>query len=92
MAVQLDREELHRLARLGAEARLVALEAERAQILGSFPELGSNKRSSAAAASQGLTAAAPARRSRRQMSAAERKAVSIRMKKSWAGRRKQAQS
>ena len=35
----LDRQELFRLARLGAEARLRALEMERTQILRSFPGL-----------------------------------------------------
>jgi hypothetical protein len=87
MAAQIDRAELYRLARLGAAARLSALEAERTQILKSFPELASGKR---AAAETRRGGAAPSRGRRRQMSAAERKAVSIRMKKYWAARRKQA--
>jgi len=78
----MDRQELYRLARLGAEARLRALETERAQILRSFPGLRTG-----AAASAGPAAAASVRR-RRQMSAAERKSVSLRMKKYWAERRK----
>ena len=81
----LDRQELYRLARLGAEARLRALEDERTQILRSFPGL---KAGSTLAAQSGAAAAAPARR-RRQMSAAERRSVSIRMKKYWAERRKE---
>jgi hypothetical protein len=81
----LDRQELFRLARLGAEARLRALEDERAQILRSFPGL---KAGSTPAAQSGAAAAAPARR-RRQMSAAERRSVSIRMKKYWAERRRE---
>ena len=38
-AARLDRQEMYRLARMGAEARLRALETERAQILRSFPGL-----------------------------------------------------
>jgi hypothetical protein len=81
----LDRQELYRLARMGAEARLRALETERAQILRSFPGL---KVGSTQIAQGGTAAAAPARR-RRQMSAAERRSVSVRMKKYWAERRKE---
>ena len=79
-----DRQELYRLARLGAEARLRALEVERALILRSFPGL---KAGSTQAAPTGAGSAAPARR-RRQMSAAERQSVSVRMKKYWAERRR----
>ena len=79
----LDRQELFRLARLGAEARLRALEIERTQILRSFPGL----KAGATAASTGAAGAGPARR-RRQMSAAERRSVSVRMKKYWAERRR----
>jgi hypothetical protein len=86
MAVTLDRQELYRLARMGAEARLRALELERAQILRSFPGLTAGQ---AQAASLGGSEPAPVRR-RREMSAAERKSVSARMKKYWAERRKAA--
>ena len=86
MAARLDRKELYRLARLGAEARLTALEAERIAILGRFPDL---------AAVQAASASQPARRQtgrggrrRHRMSAAARRAVSVRMKKYWANRRK----
>lgn len=86
MAATLDRQEMYRLARMGAESRLRALEQERAQILRSFPGLKAG--AAAPASAQGAsTAAAPVRR-RRQMSAAERKSVSLRMKKYWAERRK----
>jgi len=84
MAVTLDRNEMYRLARLGAEARLRALEAERSQILRSFPGLKAGQSGATA-----LTNPAPVRR-RREMSAAERKSVSARMKKYWAERRKAA--
>jgi hypothetical protein len=79
MAVNMDRAELVRLARLGAEARLVSLERERAEILRSFPDLKNGSAS---------RTAAPGPRRRPQMSAAARRAVSIRMKKYWASRRK----
>jgi hypothetical protein len=81
----LDRQELYRLARLGAEARLRALEVERAQILRSFPGL---RVGTTHAAQSGAAVAVPVRR-RRQMSAAERRSVSIRMKKYWAERRRE---
>jgi hypothetical protein len=86
MARQFDRGELYRLARLGAEARLAALEAERSAILLRFPDLGGTGRRPAAA-SAGRPAASRAKRPYR-MSAAARKAVSARMKKYWASRRK----
>ena len=84
MAVTLDRQEMYRLAKFGAEARLRDLEAERAQILRAFPGLGGSATKSAAAAAP---QEAPVRR-RREMNAAERKSVSLRMKKYWAERRK----
>jgi hypothetical protein len=84
----LNNDQLRRLARLGAIARLEQLQQEEAAIRAEFPELfgrGSAKaRSGAAAAgSQGGR-----RRRRRSMSAAARKAVSVRMRKYWADRRK----
>ena len=90
MAATLDRQEMYRLARVGAEARLRALEQERAQILRSFPGLKAGASSPASAQSHSAPAA-PVRR-RRQMSAAERKSVSQRMKKYWAERRKAKES
>jgi hypothetical protein len=81
-------EDLRRLARLGAVARLEQLRAEEAAIRAEFPELfgrGRQQQKSPAGAAQ----AAPARRRRRpKMSAAARKAVSERMRKYWAERRK----
>jgi hypothetical protein len=90
MAATLDRQEMYRLARMGAEARLRALEQERAQILRSFPGLKAG--AAEPAASQSTAAAAAPVRRRRQMSAAERKSVSLRMKKYWAERRKAKES
>jgi hypothetical protein len=87
----LDQEQLRRLARLGAVARLEQLRAEEEGIRREFPELfggtarGRRGRKAAAEAPE-----APARRRRRRkpMSASARKAVSERMRKYWADRRK----
>lgn len=85
----LNQEQLRRLARLGAVARLQELRAEEAAIRAEFPELFGRGRRSAAATSQSTeTAQGPTRRRRRRMSADARKAVSERMRKYWAERRK----
>jgi hypothetical protein len=81
----LNQEQLRRLARLGAMARLEQLRQEEAAIRAEFPELfGRGRREN------GQAAAAPAaqRRRRVKMSAEARKAVSERMRKYWAERRK----
>jgi len=85
LATELSRDELRRLARLGALSRLAELRREEAAIRAAFPDLFRAGRGKAAG-----TAAAPAKRARkrRKMSAAEKKAVSERMKKYWADRRK----
>lgn len=80
----LNTEQLRRLARLGAIARLEQLKQEEAAIRAEFPELFGRGRRSAVADS----AKAGGRRRRRKMSAAGRKAVSERMRKYWAERRK----
>jgi hypothetical protein len=81
----LTREELQRLARLGAKSRLEELRREEAAIRKAFPDLfGVRGRQ----AGGGGTAGAGRRRKRSNMSAAARKAVSERMKKYWAARRK----
>jgi len=85
----LNQEQLRRLARLGAVARLSQLREEEAAIRSEFPDLfrgGGRKRGAA-------EAPAPAtgkirRRRRRKMSAEARKAASERMQKFWAERRK----
>jgi hypothetical protein len=90
----LNQDQLRRLARLGAVARLEQLRQEEAAIRAEFPELfggagraraqkGSRRRADGAVAS-GRTG----RRRRRSMSAEARKAVSERMRKYWAERRK----
>jgi len=81
----LNREQLQRLARLGAQARLDELRREEAAIRAAFPDLfGARGRGRAAAAA----GSGGGRRRRRSMSAAARKAVSERMRKYWAERRK----
>ena len=76
----LSREELLRLARAGASARVQALQAELEGIYRTFPEL---RRGTSGKAS----AARPGERGKRGWTAANRKAVSERMKKYWAARR-----
>jgi hypothetical protein len=81
----LTQEQLRRLARLGAVARLEQLRAEEAAIRSEFPELfGRGRREEGATAA----AAGDRRRRRPKMSAQARKAVSERMRKYWAERRK----
>ena len=76
---ELTREELHRLARLGAKARLEELRREESAIRKAFPDLFGGGRQSGGGASA---------RKRKPMSDAARQEVSERMKKYWAGRRK----
>ena len=81
--------DLKDLARRGAIARLAELQAESAAILKQFPELKKIGRAGVAYTDDGTTIL-PGRRSRRgrrPMSAAQRKAVSVRMKRYWAMRR-----
>jgi hypothetical protein len=81
----LNQEQLRRLARLGAVARLEQLRQEEAAIRSEFPELFGGRRGNGQA-SEG----AGTRRKRRRpaMTAAQRKEVSERMRKYWAERRK----
>jgi hypothetical protein len=75
------------LAKRGAEARYKELKAELAELVKVFPHLRYGAAVSPAmpdAVEEGPTR----RRGRRRMSAAQRKAVSDRMKKLWAARRK----
>jgi hypothetical protein len=101
VANQLTREQLQRLARLGAHARLEELEAERRAILRAFPGLTAQAARQAGngghvgAERTGGTATAPAKkraRRRKKMSAEQRKAASERMRKFWADRRKAAEA
>ena len=73
-------------ARRGAEARAAELTAELASIYRAFPDLRRARGRDAAPA--GAVGATTRRRRRKPMSAAMKKAVSVRMKKYWAERRK----
>ena len=91
MANGLSRIELHRLARVGAKTRLEELKREQAELLRAFPGLSvarSMARRTSSAARTTSNGAQPRRRTH-NMSAAERKSVSLRMKKYWAARRKE---
>ena len=81
------------LARRGAEHRYAELKAEMAALVKTFPGLASRAGGKVSdAVSRGraaVEAEAPAiRRRARKMSASARQAVSLRMKKYWAARRK----
>jgi hypothetical protein len=79
----LNQEQLRRLARLGAVARLEQLREEEAAIRAEFPELFGGRRGSGQDKQAGSK-----RRRRPAMTAAQKKAVSERMRKYWAERRK----
>lgn len=83
MATQLTQSDLRTFARLGAERRLEEIRREEAAIRAAFPGIGTR-----APAKKAPKSAAPAKRQRRPMSKAEKKAVSDRMKKYWAERKK----
>lgn len=97
MANGLSRSDLHRLARVGAQARLEELKREQAELLRAFPDLSPGRgaarkvSSRTTATSNGSARPKGTAKSRRKSnwSAAERKAVSLRMKKYWAARRKE---
>jgi hypothetical protein len=73
------------LAREGAKARLWQLETETNQLLRAFPDLRDGDRTPA-------TSQDGTRRGRRQMTGAERRSVSLRMKRYWATRRQKNDS
>jgi len=78
-------------ARQGAEARWNEVQAEMASLRNAFPDLASVSRSArrtTAKSARRIAAAVEPKRKRSKMTAAQRKAVSARMKKYWAARRK----
>jgi hypothetical protein len=77
--------DINSLAKLGAQARLTELQTEAERILRAFPDL-LNRRPAA-----GSEVTSP-RRGRKRMTAAERRSVSVRMKKYWAQRRQKNDS
>ena len=93
MAKGLTSTDFHKLARMGAAARLAELEREMALLRKVFPGLKAASPDAAPAAAAPalparLTARASKRGRKKPMSASERKAVSERMKRYWADRRK----
>ena len=73
---------LREFALVGARAKYAALQAELASLVATFPELARGRGTKPATPSNGK------KRGRKQpMSAAERRAVSERMRKYWAERR-----
>ena len=86
MSSQLNREQLGRLARLGAATRVAEIRREKAALEALLAGAGKNDRRFSTA--RQVTSHADDRVRRRSMSAAQRKAVSERMKKYWAARRK----
>ena len=69
-------------ARIGAGARLVEIERERAAILKAFPDLRRG-----VAAARGLAGLTPTGKPRRRFSAAARRRMSAGMRKFWARRK-----
>jgi hypothetical protein len=79
VAKELNQARLREFALVGALARLEELRKEEAQLRAQFPELFRGRAAPARKA---------AKRTRKPMSAAQRKAVSERMRKYWADQRK----
>jgi hypothetical protein len=79
---------IRQLARLGAAVRLRQLQAEISDIQKAFPELRRLPRAGSMAVSDGHESAASRAKRRWKLSAAQRKAISERMKKTWAERRR----
>ena len=88
VAKKIAESELRGLALVGARARLITLQGEVASLLATFPELRSGRLARATPA-DGLAAPRKGKKPgrKRPMSAAEKKAVSERMRKYWAERR-----
>jgi hypothetical protein len=88
VAGDLSRDDMRRLARLGAMRRLEELRREESMIRSAFPELFDGRAPKTARAASKTAGAARPRARKRRVSAAARKAASERMKKYWAERRK----
>jgi hypothetical protein len=94
MANTLSRQDVKRLALIGAQSRLESLRAEISTILRAFPELGrrgavNNIAVSTEEPQRGRGGRGARKRRNWSMSDAQKRAVSERMKKYWAGRRKE---
>jgi hypothetical protein len=93
VAKKLTAAEIHRLARAGAAAKLTQLEREIAALKRAFPGLKAHSAPVTAPPPEpvprvGPETTSPRRGRRTPMNAAERKAVSERMKRYWDARRK----
>ena len=93
MAKKLTEAEMHRLARLGAAAKLAQLEREIAALKRAFPGVEAAVGPVPARAADGAARlppgpSTPPHSRRSPMSAAERQVVSDRMKRYWDARRK----
>jgi hypothetical protein len=86
---EFDSAQLRQWAARGAEQRLLEIAAEAAAIYKAFPELRDRSGKASSPATTAVAAKA-GRRGRNNMSAAQRKAVSERMRKYWAARRESA--
>lgn len=89
----MDRNDLRRLAEIGAGHRLAELDQERAALVRQFPGLKgpsttSSRKAKPSNGGVGAVGSKAPRKRRSAMSAAARRAVSARMKKYWADRRK----
>jgi hypothetical protein len=89
----LSRVEVKQFALIGAQARLDALNAEIASLYRAFPELSRGKVKTAKTTAAAATSETPrkgrgGRKRNWNMSDSQKRAVSERMKKYWAGRRK----
>jgi hypothetical protein len=89
VAKELSQAQMRELAVVGARTRLEELRREEAALRAAFPELFRGSRGPTGRGTSRSSTAASKRRRRSRMSAAARKAVSERMTKYWAERRKQ---
>jgi fructose-bisphosphate aldolase class 1 len=93
MPSTLSRVEVKRLALIGAQSRLDALNAEISQIVRAFPELSRGRATATTAVGNDTPRKGRGGRKRNwNMSDSQKRAVSERMKKYWAGRRKEKAS
>jgi hypothetical protein len=87
VAKRIAQAELRELALVGARAKLLTLRTEIASLVRLFPELGRGSQARSGGVDVGLTKRRKKPGRKHPMSAAERKAVSERMRKYWAERR-----
>ena len=88
MAKSLSQQTVRAFALIGARARLESLQAEIDALRASFPELVSRAGGTAACRAKSGRRPRRKRRRRRKMTAEQKQAVSDRMRKYWASRRK----